>query len=137
MISSLVTFHVLENLVNCSTAKSMWMTLCSLYQQKSKEKIYMLQQKFFDYRMFREDTINKHVNNVMSIGSLLKDLYKLMPDDMLITKELSILSRTRPSSPDHPTKTIEITVSHQTKNIKITVTRRKKNKRKLKIILVN
>ena len=42
MISSSVTILVLENLVNCFTTKCMWTSLCSLYQQQSKENIYML-----------------------------------------------------------------------------------------------
>ena len=42
MISSAVSFTVLENLVNCADAPSMWATLCSFYQQKSKENIYMV-----------------------------------------------------------------------------------------------
>ena len=32
MISSSVSIPILENLVNCTSAASMWSTLCSLYQ---------------------------------------------------------------------------------------------------------
>ena len=45
MISSSVSLSVLENLVNCSTAACMWDTLCAIYQQKSKENIYMVNSK--------------------------------------------------------------------------------------------
>lgn len=37
LIGSSVTLQVLENLVKRETAASMWSTLCSFYQQKSKK----------------------------------------------------------------------------------------------------
>ena len=39
MISSSITMHILESLVNCETAADMWSSLCSFYQRKSKENI--------------------------------------------------------------------------------------------------
>lgn len=86
MISSSVTFTVLENLINCSTAHCMWSTLCALYQQKSKENIYMVQNSFFEYKMSRGDTITTHVNKVISMGNLLRDLGKPVQEDMLVAK---------------------------------------------------
>ena len=87
MISSSASLPVLENLVNCSTAGCMWTTLlCAFYQQKSRKNIYMVQNNFFEYKMSAGDSINAHVNKVMSMGNLLKDLGQLVPEDMLITK---------------------------------------------------
>lgn len=86
MISSSVSLPVLENLVNCSTAACMWATLCAFYQQKSKENIYMIQNSFFEYKMSIGGSINAHVNKIMSMGNLLKDLGQPVPEDMLITK---------------------------------------------------
>ena len=86
LIGASVTLPVLENLVNCTTAASMWSTLCAFYQQKSKENIYMVQNSFFKYEMSAGDSINTHVNKVISMGNLLKDLGKLVSEDMLITK---------------------------------------------------
>lgn len=86
MISSSVSLPVLENLVNCSTAASMWATLCSFYQQKSKENIYMLQNSFFEYKMSAGDSINTQVNKVLSMGNLLKELGHPVHEEMLITK---------------------------------------------------
>ena len=85
-ISSSVTMPFLENLVNCSTAACMWTTLCAFYQQKSRENIYMVRNGFFEYKMSADDSINAHVNKVMSMGNLLKDLGQPVPEDMLITK---------------------------------------------------
>ena len=86
MISSSVTFQVLENLVNYPTAACMWATLCAFYQQKSKENIYMVQNSFFEYKMSPGDSINTHVNKGLSMGNLLKDLGQPVPKEMLITK---------------------------------------------------
>ena len=86
LIGSSVILPVLENLVNCTIAASMWSTLCAFYQQNSKENIYMVQNSFFKYKMSIGDSINTHVNKVISMGDLLKDLGKLVPEDMLITK---------------------------------------------------
>ena len=86
MISSSVSFQVLENLVNCSTAACMWATLCAFYQQKSKEKIYMHQNNFFEYKMRAGDSFNTHINKVLSMGNLLKDLGHPVHEEMLITK---------------------------------------------------
>ena len=47
----------------CSTATCMWQTLCVIYQQKSKENIYMLMKSFFVYKMSVGDSINTHINN--------------------------------------------------------------------------
>ena len=41
--------------------------------------------------MSNEDIINKHINNIMSIGNLFKDLEKTISNDMLITKMLCSL----------------------------------------------
>lgn len=86
MISSSVSLPVLENLVNCSTAACMWTTLCAFYQQRSRENIYMVQNSFFEYNMSTGDSINAHVNKVMSMGNLLKDPGQPVPEDMLKTK---------------------------------------------------
>ena len=86
LIGASVSMSVLENLINCTTAASMWTTLCSLYQQKSKENIYMVQNNFYEYKMSVGETINTHVNKVVSMGNLLKDLGKPVDEDMLVTK---------------------------------------------------
>ena len=86
LIGASVTLSVLENLVNCQTSASMWSTLCAFYQHKSKENIYMVQNSFYEYKMNPGDSINTHVNKVISMGNLLKDLGKPIDDEMLVTK---------------------------------------------------
>lgn len=90
IISSSVSLAVLEDLVNCTSVVSLWSTLCSFYQQKSQENIYLVQASFFECKMSRGDSINTHVNKVMSLGNLLKYLGK-SPEDMLISKKISSL----------------------------------------------
>lgn len=74
MISSSVSLLVLENLVNSSIAACMWATLYAFYQQKSKENIYMIENNFFEYKMNVGDSIHTHINKVMSMENVLKDL---------------------------------------------------------------
>ena len=46
----------------------------------------MVQNSFYEYKMNTGDSINTHVNRVISMGNLLKDLGKPVDEDMLITK---------------------------------------------------
>ena len=86
LISASVTVPVLENLINCTTAASMWSSLCALYQHKSKENIHMIQNSFFEYRMNVGDSINTHINKIQTIANCLKDLGKPVEEDSIITK---------------------------------------------------
>ena len=86
LIGSSVTMQILESLVNCETAAAMWSTLCSFYQRKSKENIQSIQNSFFEYKMTIGDDINTHINKILSIANLLKDLGKPLDEDMIITK---------------------------------------------------
>ena len=91
MISSSVSIPILENLVNCTSVASMWSTLCSLYQQKSKENVYMVQNSFYEYKMSPGDTINSHINKVLSLAGLLKELGHPPTEDAMITKIMCTL----------------------------------------------
>lgn len=64
-------------------------TLCALYEQKLKENIYMV--SLFEYKMDRTNTINMHVNNVISMGYLLKDLGQPISQEMFNTKKVCSL----------------------------------------------
>lgn len=86
MISSSVSIPILENLVNCPTASDLWATLCSLYQHESKGNIYMIQNNFFKYKMCAGDSINTHINKVLNMGKLLKDLGQPIAEEMFVTK---------------------------------------------------
>lgn len=46
----------------------------------------MVQNSFFEYKMSRGDTITTHVNKVISMGNLLRDLGKPVQEDMLVAK---------------------------------------------------
>ena len=86
LIGASVTLPVLENLINCTTATSMWSSLCAFYQHKSKENIHMIQNSFFEYRMSIGDSINTHINKVLTMAKNLKDLGKPVEEDSIITK---------------------------------------------------
>ena len=83
MISASITLVVLENLI---TDACMWSTLYAFYQDDSKENTYMVQNSFFEYKMDMTYTINTHVNKVISMGNLLKDLGQSIPQHIFITK---------------------------------------------------
>lgn len=85
-ISVFVTLLVLENLINCTTAACMWSTLCAFYQYKWKENIYMMKNSYFKNKMDRADTMNTHINKLVSMENFLRDLGKSIPQDMLIIK---------------------------------------------------
>ena len=117
LIGASVTLLVLINLVNCTTATSMWSTLCAFYQQKSQENIYMVQNSFFEYRMSIGDSINTHVNKVLSMANLLKDLGKPVAEDMLITK---IVCSLPPSYNNIITAWTNVPIEHETiANLKV------------------
>ena len=86
MISSFDSLVVLENLVSCFITTCMWTNICAFYQHKSKENIYMVQNSFFEYKMNISNSINTHVNKVMSMENILKNLGQPLPEYMLITK---------------------------------------------------
>lgn len=53
----------------------------------------MFQNNFVEYKMSLGDSNTTHVNKVMSMGNLLKDLGQLVQEDMVITKVIcSLLS---------------------------------------------
>lgn len=79
---------LLDDLIKCIIVACMCNTLCAFYQHKSKERIYMVWNSFFEYKRGSTYTINTHVNKVVSMGNLLKDLGQPIPQELLIIKIL-------------------------------------------------
>lgn len=77
--------------MNCDSARDMWKKLESVYEQKSKTSIHLLQQKFFLYTNPPEDDIAVHIAKLQGMVQKLKDLGEVIPDSMLNTKILMTL----------------------------------------------
>lgn len=81
------TLHIM----NCDSARSMWVKLESVYEQKSKTSIHMLQQKFYSFAKDPDDEIAVHIAKLQGLVQQLKDLGENISDSMLITKVLMTL----------------------------------------------
>lgn len=81
------TLHIM----NCGTAREMWTKLESVYEQKSKTSIHMLQQKFYSCTKDSDDDIAVYISKLKGMAQQLKDLGEQIPNSMLITKILMTL----------------------------------------------
>ena len=64
----------------------MWQKLCSLHLKKTPESVFILQGKFFDYKMKNTDDISSHIQNITEMCMILADLGHIVPDKMIISK---------------------------------------------------
>ncbi len=81
------TLHIM----NCDSAHAMWTKLESVYEQKSKTSIHMLQQQFFLSTKEPDDDIAVYISKMQSLAQKLKDLGETIPDSMIMTKILMTL----------------------------------------------
>ena len=101
------------HIVNCKYACDMWEKLESVYEQKSKTSIHLLQQRFYSFSKEPEDSMALHISNLEKIVQQLKDLGESVSDSMVITKILMTL----PSNYNHFYSAWESThVENQTLN---------------------
>ena len=78
-MSASVTLLVLENSINCTTFACLWNIVYGFYQHKQKKifkwcKIVSLNTKWIGQTP--SNTIDTHVNKIVSMGKLLKDLIR-------------------------------------------------------------
>lgn len=79
------------HIINCNTSHEMWLKLVSIYEQKSKTSIHLLQQKFYSFTKIEEDDMATHISKLQSIVQQLKDLGETISDSMVVTKILMTL----------------------------------------------
>lgn len=79
------------HVMNCGDACQMWKKLHSVYEQKSKVTIHLVQERFFDFKMESTDCIAVTISKLQSIAQQLKDLGETISDQMVITKLLLAL----------------------------------------------
>ncbi|UYV76125.1 hypothetical protein LAZ67_13002672 [Cordylochernes scorpioides] len=73
-------------IVNCQTSAEMWKKLSTIYELKSETNKYLLQQRFFEYKMNPNDNIATHISKVETLAQQMKDLGEPISDVALITK---------------------------------------------------
>ncbi|UYV60728.1 hypothetical protein LAZ67_1002045 [Cordylochernes scorpioides] len=86
LITTALEFKYLQQIVNCQTSAEMWKKLSTIYELKSETNKYLLQQRFFEYKMNPNDNIASHVSKVETQAQQMKDLGEPISDVALITK---------------------------------------------------
>ncbi|UYV60351.1 hypothetical protein LAZ67_1000907 [Cordylochernes scorpioides] len=86
LITTALEFKYLQQIVNCQTSAEMWKKLSTIYELKSETNKYLLQQRFFEYKMNPNDNIASHISKVETQAQQMKDLGEPISDVALITK---------------------------------------------------
>ncbi|UYV67549.1 hypothetical protein LAZ67_5001172 [Cordylochernes scorpioides] len=86
LITTALEFKYLQQIVNCQTSAEMWKKLSTIYELKSETNKYLLQQRFFEYKMNPNDNIATHISKVETLAQQMKDLGEPISDVALITK---------------------------------------------------
>ncbi|UYV61249.1 hypothetical protein LAZ67_1004106 [Cordylochernes scorpioides] len=86
LITTALKFKYLQQIVNCQTSTEMWKKLSTIYELKSETNKYLLQQRFFEYKMNPNDSIATHISKVETLAQQMKDLGEPISDVALITK---------------------------------------------------
>lgn len=81
----------LSLVMNCETARDMWVKLLNIYEQKSADSVYLLQTQFREYRYNPGNDIATHVSKLESIARRLQELNEPISDTMLMTTVLNTL----------------------------------------------
>ncbi|XP_036334799.1 uncharacterized protein LOC118745454 [Rhagoletis pomonella] len=87
-ISTALGKQPLLQILNCASAKSMWDTLKSVYEQTSTASVLFLLQKYYSYSKDPEDDIATFLSKLMEIVQHLRDQGEIISDSMIMTKVL-------------------------------------------------
>ncbi|UYV62920.1 hypothetical protein LAZ67_2002452 [Cordylochernes scorpioides] len=85
LITTALEFKYLQQIVNCQTSAEMWKKLSTIYELKSETNKYLLQQRFFEYKMNPNDNIASHISKVETQAQQMKDLGNFKPNNALMT----------------------------------------------------
>lgn len=80
--------QALLHIINCETAAEMWNKLKSVYEQKSKVNIHMLQQMWYSAKMSPTDIVASYIAKLKDIAHKLEVMGEKVFDNMIITKIL-------------------------------------------------
>ncbi|XP_017885054.1 uncharacterized protein LOC108627947 [Ceratina calcarata] len=85
------------HIINCTSAREMWLKLHEVYENKSETSKHMLQQKWFSLVKDATDDIATRVSKIKDLACRLAALGEPVSDSMIMTKILMTL----PSSLKH------------------------------------
>lgn len=91
IIVTALSKDVMLHVMTCDTALGMWNKLESVFEQKSKLSIQMVQTKFFDFTYKPGDSMAIHSSKLQAIAKQLKDLGEKISDSSINTKLLASL----------------------------------------------
>lgn len=81
----------LVHVMNCDTARDMWVKLEHVYEQNSQLSIHLLLQKYYSFSRTEGDGIATHISKLRNLVKRLADLGELISDAMVMTKILMTL----------------------------------------------
>ena len=91
MIVTTVESKPLELLLNCTSAKDMWVKLNAVYDMKSDENLSLIQKQFFEFKWDSSESVAHNLSKIEQLTTKMKSLGGAIPDSMLLTRILSIL----------------------------------------------
>lgn len=97
VIVTAVEHQAMLHIMNCTTAREMWVKLECVYEQKTKASIHLLQQRFYSFSKDPLDDMATHISKLETIVQQMKELGETVSDSMMATKILMTL----PSSYSH------------------------------------
>lgn len=90
-IVSTVGQQPLQHIMNCETARQMWLKLEAVYEQKTQTNIHLLQQRFYSYVRDPQDSMATYISKLETIVKQLQDLGENISNSMVTTKILMTL----------------------------------------------
>lgn len=81
----------LIHVMNCDTARDMWVKLEGIYEQKSQMSIQMLLESYYGFSRSEEDDIATHISKLRNIVKRLGDLGETISDTGVMAKILMTL----------------------------------------------
>ena len=79
------------HIMNCTTAREMWIKLENVYEQKSKASLHLIQQRFYSFAKDPLDNMAIHISKLQAIVQQLRDLGEMVSPTMVVTKILMTL----------------------------------------------
>lgn len=81
----------LVHVMNCDTARDMWVKLEQVYEQNSQLSVHLLLQKYYSFSRMDGDGIATHISKLRNLVKRLDDLGEKISDAMVMTKILMTL----------------------------------------------
>ncbi len=80
-----------RSLLTCQTAREIWISLTSRYQQNSTERKLSLVKEFLNYKLKPELCMRAHIESIKLIAQQIQEAGGVMDDEEIYGKTLTIL----------------------------------------------